>query len=134
MSWTTRGRQTSWGRVMRSFVALASGEGIARLFGLAATLILARRLEPAGFGLITLGITLVGWFGVVVDSGTETLNVRDISRAPERFREIADRVLGLRIALAIATGAVYAVGVALFAKSGATRSVLLPFALVMPAV
>ena len=54
MSWTTRGRQTSWGRVMRSFVALASGEGIARLFGLAATLILARRLEPAGFGLITL--------------------------------------------------------------------------------
>jgi len=133
-SWTTRGRQTSWGRVVRQFVALAGGEGVARLFGLVATLILARRLEPSGFGLVTLGITLVGWFGVVVDSGTETLNVRDISRAPHRFREIADRVLGLRIALAIATGGVYAIGVALFAKSGATRSVLLPFALVMPAV
>jgi O-antigen/teichoic acid export membrane protein len=119
---------------MRSFVALASGEGIARLFGLVATLILARRLEPSGFGLVTLGITLVGWFGVVVDSGTETLNVREISRAPDRFREIADRVLGLRLALAIVTGACYAVGVALFAKSGATRNVLLPFALVMPAV
>ena len=132
--WTARGRQTSWGRVMRSFVALASGEGIARLFGLAATLILARRLEPTGFGLITLGITLVGWFGVVVDSGTETLNVRDIARAPERFREIADRVLGLRLALAIVTGGGYAAGVALFAKSELTRSVLLPFALVMPAV
>jgi len=78
MSWTTRGRQTSWGRVVRQFVALAGGEGIARLFGLVATLILARRLEPSGFGLVTLGITLVGWFGVVVDSGTETLNVRDI--------------------------------------------------------
>ena len=134
MSWTTRGRQSSWGRVVRQFVALASGEGIARLFGLVATLILARRLEPSGFGLVTLGITLVGWFGVVVDSGTETLNVRDIARAPDRFREIADRVLGLRIALAIATGGLYAIGVALFAKSGATRSVLLPFALVMPAV
>ena len=134
MSWTTRGRQTSWGRVVRQFVALAGGEGVARLFGLVATLILARRLEPSGFGLVTLGITLVGWFGVVVDSGTETLNVRDISRAPHRFREIADRVLGLRIALALATGGVYAIGVALFAKSGATRSVLLPFALVMPAV
>jgi O-antigen/teichoic acid export membrane protein len=134
MSWTTRGRQTSWGRVVRQFVALAGGEGVARLFGLVATLILARRLEPSGFGLVTLGMTLVGWFGVVVDSGTETLNVRDIARAPERFREIADRVLGLRIALAIATGGVYAIGVALFAKSGATRSVLLPFALVMPAV
>jgi PST family polysaccharide transporter len=134
MSWTTRGRQTSWGRVIRSFVALASGEGVARMFGLVATLILARRLHPDGFGLVTLGITLVGWFGVVVDSGTETLNVRDISRAPERFREIADRVLGLRIALAIVTGAGYVIGVALFAKSGATRSVLMPFALVMPAV
>jgi hypothetical protein len=29
-----------------------------------------------------------------------TLNIRDISREPSRFREIADRVLGLRIALA----------------------------------
>jgi O-antigen/teichoic acid export membrane protein len=133
-SWTTRGRHTSWGRVVRSFVALVSGEGIARLFGLAATLILARRLAPTGFGLITLGITLVGWFGVVVDSGTETLNVRDISRAPERFREIADRVLGLRLALAIVTGAGYAIGVDLFANSDISRSVLLPFALVMPAV
>jgi PST family polysaccharide transporter len=36
--------------------------------------------------------------------------------------------------LAILSAAVYAIGVALFAKSGATRSVLLPFALVMPAV
>src|SRR5207253_2958474 len=61
MSWTTRGRQTSWGRVVRQFVALASGESVARLFGLVATLILARRLEPPGFGLVTLGITLVGW-------------------------------------------------------------------------
>jgi PST family polysaccharide transporter len=115
-------------------VALASGEGVARLFGLVATLILARRLEPSGFGLVTLGITLVGWFGVVVDSGTETLNVRDIAREPHRFREIADRVLGLRLALAIATGAVFAIGVELFANSELSRSVLLPFALVMPAV
>jgi PST family polysaccharide transporter len=133
-SWATRGRQSSWGRVVRSFVALVSGEGVARLFGLVATLILARRLHPAGFGLVTLGITLVGWFGVVVDAGTETLNIRDISREPSRFREIADRVLGLRIALAIVTGAGYAIGVAIFAKSSATRDVLLPFALVMPAV
>ncbi len=133
-SWTTRGRQTSWGRVVRSFVALVSGESVARLFGLIATLMLARRLHPAGFGLITLGITLVGWFGVVVDSGTETLNIRDISRAPERFREIADRVLGLRLALAVVVGAGYAIGVELFANSSASRSVLLPFALVMPAV
>jgi len=120
--------------VVRSFVALASGESVARLFGLVATLILARNLHPSGFGLITLGITLVGWFGVVVDAGTETLNIRDISRAPNRFREIADRVLGLRIVLALITAACYAAGVALFAKSSQSREVLLPFALVMPAV
>ena len=133
-SWTTRGRGTSWGRVVRSFVALAGGEGVARLFGLAATLILARRLEPTGFGLVTLGITLVGWFGIVVDSGTETLSIRDISRAPDRFREIADSVLGLRLALSIVAAGIYAAGVALFANSSLSRSVLLPFALVMPAV
>jgi O-antigen/teichoic acid export membrane protein len=119
---------------MRSFVALAGGEGVARLFGLVATLVLARRLEPSGFGLVTLGITLVGWFGIVVDSGTETLNIREISRAPDRFREIADRVLGLRLVLALVAGGAYALGVVEFANSELSRSVLLPFALVMPAV
>lgn len=97
-------------------------------------MILARELGPAGFGLITLGITLVGWFGLIVDSGTEALNVRDVSRRPHRFREIADYVLGLRLVLSLVAMAAFAAGALLFVRSALSREVLLPFALVMPAL
>ena len=92
--------------VLRSFLTLAAGEWVARLIGVAIQIWLARKLTPGPYGVITFGIALIGWFGLVVDSGTEQLNVRDISRRPERFRELADTVLGLRIALSIVAGIV----------------------------
>lgn len=121
-----------WRVLVRSFSTLAAGEAAARLVGLAAVLLLARRLGPAGFGVITLGLTMVGWFGLVVDSGTELLNVREVARRPDEFREIASRVLGLRLTLSIAAAGVFALGVELFARSDAVRSTVVLFALALP--
>jgi O-antigen/teichoic acid export membrane protein len=123
-----------WRILVRSFSTLAVGEALARLAGLAAVVLLARRLGPAGFGVITLGLTLVGWFGLVVDSGTELLTVRDVARAPERFRQIASAVLGLRLAMSVAAAAVFVIGVQLFARSDSVRSTVTLFALALPAV
>lgn len=115
----------------RSFTHLVAGETVARLFGLAAVLALTRRLGPVDFGLVTLGATLVLWVGMAVDSGTEQLNVRDISRQPEAFKEIVEPVLGLRLALAGVITIMFS-AVVVVACPPATERVLLPFALVLP--
>ena len=120
--------------VMRSFLTLATGEWVARLIGVAIQIWLARQLTPGPYGLITFGIALIGWFGLVVDSGTEQLNVREISRHPDRFRELADRVLGLRIAMSVVAGIVLAVVTYQFSNSASARDVLPRFALVLPAL
>lgn len=124
----------SWRVLVRSFSTLAVGEVVARLAGLAAVLLLARRLGPVGFGIVTLGLTLIGWFGLVVDSGTELLNVRNIAREPERFAEIASRVLGLRLVLGLCCMAVFIAGVQLFTRSDTVRSVLVLFGFALPAL
>lgn len=124
----------SWRVLLRSFSTLAVGEVVARLVGLLAVLLLARRLEPVGFGIVTLGLTLIGWFGVVVDSGTEVLNVRNVAREPERFAEIASRVLGLRLALGLCSMVVFIAGVDLFTRSDAVRSVVVLFGFALPAL
>jgi O-antigen/teichoic acid export membrane protein len=123
-----------WRAVLRSFVALALGEGAGRFFGLIAVILLARRLGHDNFGLITLGLAIISWLAIVVDSGTEVLTVRDVSRDPTRFRELADRVVGLRLVLCGIALVLYVIGVYALSRSSFDRSVLLRFGLVLPAI
>ena len=90
----------------------------ARLFGLLGVLVLARRLGPSDFGIVSFALSLVGWFGLAVDSGTELISVRDIAREPHRFRELADRVLGLRLVLSVVAGGAFVGAVEAFTSSG----------------
>lgn len=94
---------------------------------------MARRLGPEQFGLVTLGGTLVVWFTLIVDAGTETIGVRDVSREPHRFRQLTEPVLGLRLLLA-AVAVLAFVPAILIATDGGDRRTLLLFALVLPAV
>ncbi len=126
--------QRGWKMIARRFAALFAGEGVARAVGFVLVLVLARRLEPDGFGVVTLGLTLVAWFTFAVDSGTELLTVRDIARTPDRFRQIADNVLGLRLALSLVAAVVFVVGVEVFARSVYTRDAVVLFALMLPAI
>ncbi len=123
----------SWRTLVRSFGALATGEAIARVFGLLTLLVLTRELGPGGFGLVTIGTSLVICFSLVVDAGTEVLNLRDMARDPGRFRELAGPVLGLRLALSVLSAALLAATVAL-AVPARDRPTLLLFALLLPVV
>ncbi len=123
-----------WRLIVRRFGALFAGEGAARLVGFFIVLVLARRLGPDGFGVVTLGLTLVAWFAFVVDSGTELLNVREIARRPERFQKIAENVLGLRLVLSVVAVGFFVAGVELFARSDFTRDTVVLFALLLPAI
>lgn len=124
--------RAGWQALLRSSKVLVSGEVISRLLGFASVFVLARALEPGGFGIVSLGTTLVIFLGILVDAGTEVLNVRDIAREPRRLRELSEPILGLRLALslpaAVALGAVILVA----ADSGGDRLTLGIFALVLP--
>src|SRR5205823_3311667 len=54
------GVDTGWRGLVASFGALAAGEGAARALGFVAVALLARRLGVTAFGLVTLGVSLVG--------------------------------------------------------------------------
>jgi O-antigen/teichoic acid export membrane protein len=126
--------QSFFSHVLRSFLTLAAGDGAARAIGAVAQIVLIRRLNPGPYGLVTIGIALVGWFALVVDSGTEQLNIREISKEPSRFREFADPVLGLRLTLSIAAGIILALGTYFLSHSSGSQAVLPRFALVLPAI
>lgn len=123
----------NWDAVVRGFGALLIGDGVARLPGVVAILLLARRLEPTDFGVIMLGLTLFAWFLLVVDAGTETIGTRDISRQPERLREIAEPVLGLRLALSVGAMALFGVAAWVSAHEPGDRTILVLFAAALPA-
>lgn len=120
--------------LLRSFGALSVGEAMARVISLVAVVVAARVLDPGGFGVVILGVTLVNWFRLVVDGGTELLTMRDVSREPERFREIAEPVLALRLALSLVACGLF-VGIAmLLAPSPSDRLTLALFALSLPPI
>lgn len=122
----------SWRALVRSFGALAAGEGAARLLSFVALIFLARRLGPDGFGLVTLGTTLVAWFALVSDAGTEMLAIRDVARRPGEFKAIAEPVLGLRLALSGLAMALLGVAAVLASARTSDRIVLWLFALCLP--
>ena len=122
-----------WLETVRSFLTVFAGEGVARIFGLVTILVLARELGPSGFGVVAFGTTVVVWFALVADAGTEMLSARDVARDPSRFREIAEAVVGLRLVLSLACALAVAIGAVLLARSEANRDVYVLFALVLPA-
>ena len=124
----------AWRGLLRSFATLAAGEGAARVLGLVTVVVMARRLGPGGFGVAVLGTTLVGWFKLVMDAGTETLGVRDTSRTPHRFRALTEPILGLRLMLSLAAAGLLALTAIAVADTPADREALLLFALVLPMI
>ena len=124
--------QTAWRGVVRSSGVLMSGQLAARLLGFATVFVLARAIEPDGFGLVMLGVTLVIFFGILVDAGTELINVRNIAREPERLRAIVEPILGLKLALSVPAAVLFGVAAFAAADSGADRLTLGLFVLVLP--
>jgi O-antigen/teichoic acid export membrane protein len=116
-----------WRTLLRNFATLFAGETAARVFGLVSILVLARGFGPQGFGLASVGMAAVAWLALGADSGTELLTVRNVSREPSRFREIAERILGLRLALALVTSVLYVVAIWFLAQSHGSRNVYLGF-------
>ena len=123
-----------WRALVRNFMTLFLGESAARVFGLVTFILLARRLGPAGFGLVATALSIVGWFGLVADQGTGLVPTRDIARDPQQFRRIAERMLGLRLALAVPFVLALVGGAFALSNSSYDRDTYIRFAIAVPAI
>lgn len=65
------------GSLMRDIGTLALGEGGGRLLAFIASFLLARRLGPAAFGLVTIGMTALSWALWPSDLGLSQIGTRE---------------------------------------------------------
>ena len=96
-------------RVARNISYLFVYQVASRALGLVLTLVLARRLETAGYGRYSLILVIILLVGMAADFGTANILIRDISRR----REQANSFLAAALLLKLITTLVVAAGVAL---------------------
>ncbi len=53
---------------------------VAKFLGFFYIMYIARYLGVAGFGVLSFGLTFVGFFGILCDLGLASLTIRDIAR------------------------------------------------------
>lgn len=100
-------------RITRSFAGLAIGEAVARVLAFVGTLVIARQLGPAMYGIIGVMSGVLLYFNQVADAGIELSGVPAVARAPDRAGPLASATLTFRLLLATAvTFVVVVVGLA----------------------
>ncbi len=95
-------------RVLTNLLVLGTGQiatwAISTLF----LIVVSRYLGPARQGELSLAVSAVAVFGLVVMLGMDTLIVRTVARTPERIGTIISTALVVRVALSIPViGALY---------------------------
>ena len=89
-------------RVGRSFLALASGDALARVIAFAAGVYVGRTLSPAAFGVVTFSTGVLLYFSNIVECGIDLVGVRQVAHDEPSMRRLAPALIGTRLALALA--------------------------------
>src|SRR5687768_7975104 len=98
-------------RAVALFAYKAAADVAAKVVLFAITVVAARRLTPAGFGVFALGSTL-GWMAAVgADFGMQLHLARAVARAPDRAAALLAAWLRVRLATAAAALGVVIAGV-----------------------
>ncbi len=94
----------------RSGATLGAGEAAARLIAFGASLIIARRLGPASFGIIGVASGIMLYLVQLADHGVELVGVPVVSRLGpgDAVREIASATLTYRVLVALVLAGVVA--------------------------
>lgn len=88
-------------RPLKNVTALILGDGGSRVIGFGVTVYLARILEPAGFGIITIGMAVLGYLLLAASPGIQTVEARNVAAVAHVDRERLGAVLSLRLVLAL---------------------------------
>jgi len=88
-------------RPLRNMSALFAGDVASRGIGFLVTVYLARILEPAGFGLVSVGMALLGHLQLLSSPGIQLVETRNTARADGMDDRRFGGVLTLRFVLSI---------------------------------
>lgn len=115
----------------RSAANLVVGEAAASVLRLVAMVWVARRLGPAGFGIVSLGVVIGGYLVVLAHSGLEVIGTRELAREPGRARDHVGEIVALRLGLGIVGYAIVLGVVAVLPVDRTEALVVLGFAVSM---
>lgn len=111
-------------QVLQNAGALAVARGTTMVLSLVTFAYLARVLEPERFGILSIGLALVAYFGLPVNFGLDVLGVRELAREAQRSDEFVGAILGLRALLVTIALGTYAVVVGMLDKPALYKLVL----------
>jgi len=87
------------GGVAHSFVLLAISMVIGQAIGFVALMIVTRRVGPTNVGAYNFAASITRFFALPANLGITTLAIRDVARQNDLARQIAGKVLALRLGL-----------------------------------
>jgi len=119
--------------VFWNFLAVGSGEAIARLVAFAGLLFVARQVGAGGYGVISFAAGVTLYLTRVADFGIDTLGTVEIARHPDEISRRASAILTMRLVIT-AMLTVATIAVALLFLPEPDRTVFAVFALTLPPI
>jgi O-antigen/teichoic acid export membrane protein len=114
---------------VRDILAILAGDVGSRAVGFLVTLYLARVLAPASFGIISIGLAVLGYLSLIGSPGIQMVETRNAAAAAGGMPERAGAILSMRLVLSPLLVVLTYVAVTLGAVEAATRDVIALYSL-----
>ena len=122
----------------KNIIYLFSLEFFVRLIGFAATTYLARILGTSGYGLINLGLAILGYALLFGNSGLTLLGTRKVASSSNNFGSLVSEILGARFYLSVTILIISYLLISVFITSRDTKNIvfiymlyIIPFAFLL---
>lgn len=116
-------------RPLKNIGSFFIGDAGSRIIGFLITIYLARVLAPSAFGVINIGLAVLGYLALAGSPGIQVLETRNVATRVGGMAEHVGAVLSLRLLLSTLLFAATAGAVALFVEQVGTRLVIILYAL-----
>jgi len=87
------------GTVFWNFLAVGSGEAVARIVAFAGLLYVAREVGAAGYGVIAFVASITLYLAKVADFGIETIGTVEVARHRDEIPRLGSAILTMRLAI-----------------------------------
>lgn len=115
-------------RPLKNLLSLGFGDAGSRFLGFLVTVYLARVLEPSGFGVMNIGLAVLGYLGLAASPGIQILEVRNVAKLAGLDAERVGAVVSFRLTLALLLWSVTIATAHLVIEQELIRNIVILFA------